>query len=205
MSDQLAAVGSQKPGRKVNVVSIVTLLTTGFIIVPGLYQTGTIGIETVNMLGRYLCFALLALSLDLIWGYGGMLCLCQSFFFSLGGYAMGMFLSHHGGPEGILDANGWKLPASLFIVYPLRGGAGTRGGPGALVLEALLEPAAHTAAGHADPRAGRRTDRILRLPQPCPGRVLRRRRDCWRGPCTGRLPARITIKQRVDRFCLRDR
>lgn len=118
MSDQLAAVGSQKPVRKVNFVAIVTLLTTGFIIVPGLYQTGTIGIETVNMLGRYLCFALLALSLDLIWGYGGMLCLCQSFFFSLGGYAMGMFLSHHGGPEGILDANGWKLPASLFIVYP---------------------------------------------------------------------------------------
>ena len=122
MSDQLAtvgtAVGSQRPGRMVNFVAIVTLLTTGFIIVPGLYQTGTIGVETVNMLGRYLCFALLALSLDLIWGYGGMLCLCQSFFFSLGGYAMGMFLSHHGGPEGIIDANGWKLPASLFIVYP---------------------------------------------------------------------------------------
>ena len=122
MSEQLVtvgtAVGSQRPGRMVNVVAIVTLLTTGFIIVPGLYQTGTIGVETVNMLGRYLCFALLALSLDLIWGYGGMLCLCQSFFFSLGGYAMGMFLSHHGGPEGIIDANGWKLPASLFIVYP---------------------------------------------------------------------------------------
>ena len=88
MSDQLAAVDSQRPGRMANVAAIVTLLTTGFIIVPGLYQAEMIGVETVNMLGRYLCFALLALSLDLIWGYGGMLCLCQSFFFSLGGYAM---------------------------------------------------------------------------------------------------------------------
>ena len=54
MSEQLVtvgtAVGSQRPGRMVNVVAIVTLLTTGFIIVPGLYQTGTIGVETVNML-----------------------------------------------------------------------------------------------------------------------------------------------------------
>jgi ABC-type branched-subunit amino acid transport system permease subunit len=31
---------------------------------------------------------------------------------------MGMHLAHHGGPEGIIDANGWKLPACLFVVYP---------------------------------------------------------------------------------------
>ena len=109
---------TSRPGRTVNIAITAAVLTTGIVGVPGLYLLGVIGVETVNMLGRYLCFALLALSLDLIWGYGGMLCLCQSFFFSLGGYAMGMFLSHHGGPEGIIDANGWKLPAGLFIVYP---------------------------------------------------------------------------------------
>ncbi|MBO50590.1 MAG: urea ABC transporter ATP-binding protein UrtD [Planctomycetaceae bacterium] len=107
-----------RPGRTVNIATTAVVLATGLVGVPGLYLSGVIGIETVNMLGRYLCFALLALSLDLIWGYGGMLCLCQSFFFSLGGYAMGMFLAHHGGPEGIIDASGWKLPACLYVVYP---------------------------------------------------------------------------------------
>ena len=110
--------GAGGTGRIINRATILVMLAIGFVLVPALYQTGAIGIETVNMLGRYLCFALLALSLDLIWGYGGMLCLCQSFFFSLGGYAMGMFLAHHGGPEGIVDANGWKLPACLYVVYP---------------------------------------------------------------------------------------
>ena len=107
-----------RPGRTVNIATTAAVLVIGLVGVPGLYLSDVIGIETVNMLGRYLCFALLALSLDLIWGYGGMLCLCQSFFFSLGGYAMGMFLAHHGGPEGIIDASGWKLPACLYVVYP---------------------------------------------------------------------------------------
>ena len=70
------------------------------------------------MLGRYLCFALVAVSLNLLWGYTGMLCLCQSLFFAFGGYAMGMFLAHHGGPEGIVDVNNWKMPACLYQVYP---------------------------------------------------------------------------------------
>ena len=67
--------------------------------IPLLYLSGSISIEPVNMFGRYLALALVAISLDLIWGYTGMLCLCQSLFFSLGGYAMGMYLAHHGGPE----------------------------------------------------------------------------------------------------------
>ena len=122
MSEQLppltGRLGLASPRGKANIIAISALLVTGLLGIPGLYLAGVIGIETVNMLGRYLCFALLALSLDLIWGYGGMLCLCQSFFFSLGGYAMGMFLAHHGGPEGIIDATGWKLPACLYVVYP---------------------------------------------------------------------------------------
>lgn len=78
----------------------------------------SLDIESVNMLGRYLALAILAVSLDLLWGYTGMLCLCQSLFFALGGYAIGMYLAHHGGPEGIIDASGWKLPACLYVVYP---------------------------------------------------------------------------------------
>ncbi|HIB01047.1 MAG TPA: hypothetical protein EYO31_03955, partial [Phycisphaerales bacterium] len=63
---------------------------------------------------------MMALALDLIWGYTGILSLCQALFFSLGGYAMGMYLAHHGGPEGIVDAAGWKIPACLYVVYPYK-------------------------------------------------------------------------------------
>ena len=72
----------------------------GLVVIPLLYYTGLITIGTVNMLGRYMAFAIVAVGLDLIWGYTGILSLCQAFFFALGGYAMGMYLAHHGGPEG---------------------------------------------------------------------------------------------------------
>jgi urea transport system permease protein len=42
--------------------------------------------------GKYLCYASLAVSLNWLWGYTGLLCLCQSLFFALGGYMMGMHL-----------------------------------------------------------------------------------------------------------------
>jgi ABC-type branched-subunit amino acid transport system permease subunit len=45
-----------------------------------------------SLLGKYLCYALLALSLDLVWGYCGILSLGHGAFFALGGYAMGMYL-----------------------------------------------------------------------------------------------------------------
>jgi urea ABC transporter permease protein UrtC/urea ABC transporter ATP-binding protein UrtD len=64
--------------------------------IPGLYLHGNLEIETVAMLGRFLAFAIVAVSLDLLWGYTGILCLCQSLFFALGGYAMGMYLAMHG-------------------------------------------------------------------------------------------------------------
>ena len=55
----------------------------------------------VSLLGKYLAFALLALSLDLIWGYAGILCLGQGAFFALGGYAMGMYLMRQIGDRGV--------------------------------------------------------------------------------------------------------
>ncbi len=99
-----------------------TLFFTGFVGIPFLYYTGLISIAGVNMLGRYMAFAIVAVGLDLVWGYTGILSLCQAFFFSLGGYAMGMYLAHHGGPEGIVDASNWKIPACLYVVYPYKVG-----------------------------------------------------------------------------------
>ena len=114
----------QLPGRnpKGKDAAPLVLMLLGLVIIPLLYATDNIDIVEVNKLGRYLCFAIVAVSLDLIWGYTGMLCLCQSLFFALGGYAMGMYLAHHGGPEGVIDATGWKMPACLHIVYPGRVG-----------------------------------------------------------------------------------
>ena len=46
----------------------------------------------VALFGKYVCYAVLALSIDLIWGYCGILSLGHGAFFALGGYAMGMYL-----------------------------------------------------------------------------------------------------------------
>jgi urea transport system permease protein len=55
----------------------------------------------VGLFGKYLCYALLALSVDLIWGYAGILSLGHGAFFALGGYAMGMHLMREIGPRGV--------------------------------------------------------------------------------------------------------
>jgi len=55
----------------------------------------------VALWGKYLCYALLALSLDLVWGYCGILSLGHGAFFALGGYAMGMYLMRQIGTRGV--------------------------------------------------------------------------------------------------------
>lgn len=56
---------------------------------------------TITLLGKYLCFALLALSVDVIWGYCGILSLGHGAFFALGGYGMGMYLMRQIGTRGV--------------------------------------------------------------------------------------------------------
>ncbi|MDR3515557.1 MAG: urea ABC transporter permease subunit UrtC [Azospirillaceae bacterium] len=55
----------------------------------------------VPLLGKYVCYAILALALDLIWGYAGILSLGQGAFFGLGGYCMGMYLMRQIGNRGV--------------------------------------------------------------------------------------------------------
>ena len=55
----------------------------------------------VALLGKYLCYAILAISLDLVWGYCGILSLGHGAFFALGGYAMGMYLMRQIGTRGV--------------------------------------------------------------------------------------------------------
>ena len=58
-------------------------------------------IYLVALFGKYVCYALLALSIDLVWGYCGILSLGHGAFFALGGYAMGMYLMRQIGTRGI--------------------------------------------------------------------------------------------------------
>jgi urea transport system permease protein len=55
----------------------------------------------VALFGKYACYAVLALSIDLIWGYCGILSLGHGAFFALGGYAMGMYLMRQIGTRGV--------------------------------------------------------------------------------------------------------
>jgi urea transport system permease protein len=62
------------------------------VVMPSLNAAGMISDFTLNTWGKYLCYAILAVGVDLLWGYTGLLSLGQALFFSLGGYMMGMHL-----------------------------------------------------------------------------------------------------------------
>ena len=66
-------------------------------------ETSVLHVSTfsVTLLGKYLCYAMLALAVDLIWGYCGILTLGHGAFFALGGYAMGMYLMRQIGDRGV--------------------------------------------------------------------------------------------------------
>jgi urea transport system permease protein len=86
---------------------LMLLLTTLLIVVPAfnllLPQGHFLHIETytISLLGKYLTYALLAMAVDLVWGYLGILTLGHGAFFALGGYAMGMYLMRQIGDRGV--------------------------------------------------------------------------------------------------------
>ncbi|MDX8399912.1 MAG: urea ABC transporter permease subunit UrtC [Gallionellaceae bacterium] len=60
---------------------------------------------TVSLSGKILCYAMVALAMDLIWGYTGILSLGHGLFFALGGYAFGMYLMRQIGTDGVYHSN----------------------------------------------------------------------------------------------------
>jgi urea transport system permease protein len=58
-------------------------------------------VYVISLVGKYLCFAILALAIDLVWGFAGILTLGHAAFFALGGYAMGMYLMREIGTRGV--------------------------------------------------------------------------------------------------------
>src|SRR5258707_13588314 len=74
---------------------------------------------TINLYGKYLCYAMLAISVDILWGYTGLLSLGQALFFSLGSYMLGMHLMLMIGKLGSFAQSGQNpnlIPDFLFFL-----------------------------------------------------------------------------------------
>src|SRR3954469_8517677 len=67
---------------------------------------------SVSLIGKIMCYAIVALAMDLIWGYTGILSLGHGLFFALGGYAFGMYLMRSIGLDGV-----YKSPLPDFMVF----------------------------------------------------------------------------------------
>ncbi|HQF37977.1 MAG TPA: urea ABC transporter permease subunit UrtC [Opitutaceae bacterium] len=91
-------------------VGILAILVV--LVLPFANQQGWISNFAINLWGKYLCYALLAISVDLLWGYTGLLSLGQALFFSLGGYMMGMHLMRMIG-----DLGQYRQPIPDFLVF----------------------------------------------------------------------------------------
>ncbi|WP_254277341.1 urea ABC transporter permease subunit UrtC [Halomonas sp. 3H] len=81
-------------------LAAMTLVTLLHVMVPQGHPLH-VNAYTVNLFGKYLSYALLAVAVDLVWGYLGILSLGHGAFFALGGYAMGMYLMRQIGDRGV--------------------------------------------------------------------------------------------------------
>ena len=59
----------------------------------------------ITLIGKFMCYAIVALAMDLIWGYTGILSLGQGLFFALGGYVFGMYLMRQIGRDGVYQSD----------------------------------------------------------------------------------------------------
>jgi urea transport system permease protein len=91
-------------------VVLYSILSNTFLPVESAFAVST---YTITLLGKYISFALLALALDLVWGYIGILSLGHGAFFALGGYAWAMYLMRSIGDRGVYGNA--KLPD--FMVF----------------------------------------------------------------------------------------
>jgi urea transport system permease protein len=96
---------------------VAALAALGLMVIPGLNmlpESSPLWLPDflVPLLGKFICYAIVALAMDLIWGYTGILSLGHGVFFALGGYAMGMYLMRSIGGEGVYAS---ELPD--FMVF----------------------------------------------------------------------------------------
>jgi urea transport system permease protein len=95
---------------ELGVVAIVAVLM--IVVFPLLHAHGAVSDFTIRLWGKYLCYSLLAVSVNLLWGSTGLLSLGQALFFTLGGYMHGMYLMRMIG-----DLGQYKKPIPDFLVF----------------------------------------------------------------------------------------
>ncbi len=77
---------------RIHLTVIIAVCVILGVLMPLANVCGWVENYTLNVWGKYVCYAIFAISIDLLWGYTGLLCLGQALFFSLGGYMIGMHL-----------------------------------------------------------------------------------------------------------------
>ncbi|POA52919.1 MULTISPECIES: urea ABC transporter permease subunit UrtC [unclassified Pseudomonas] len=105
MNQPLLITASQKAGPRV-IISVGALLLLVLLALPLLALLPAdnplhVSAYTLTLVGKILCYAVVALALDLVWGYAGLLSLGHGLFFALGGYAMGMYLMRQAAGDGL--------------------------------------------------------------------------------------------------------
>ncbi|HEY0276053.1 MAG TPA: urea ABC transporter permease subunit UrtC, partial [Paenirhodobacter sp.] len=91
-------------------ILILALFTLAVTLLSNAYGTGFVSTSMVKTLGKTLCLCLIAIAMDLIWGYTGILSLGHFAFFGLGGYMVGMWLMYARTREIVLASASGALP-----------------------------------------------------------------------------------------------
>ncbi len=105
MNQPLTVTAAQKAGPKL-AASLVGTVLVALLILPLLHllpESSALYLSAygLTLTGKILCYAIVALALDLVWGYAGLLSLGHGLFFALGGYAMGMYLMRQAAGDGL--------------------------------------------------------------------------------------------------------
>jgi urea transport system permease protein len=112
MSQPLIITATQKAGPRltlaIGAVALLVLLALPLLSLLPADNGLQVSAYTLTLVGKILCYAIVALALDLVWGYAGLLSLGHGLFFALGGYAMGMYLMR--------EAAGDSLPAFMTFL-----------------------------------------------------------------------------------------
>ncbi|MEG5265352.1 urea ABC transporter permease subunit UrtC [Pseudomonas sp. JDS28PS106] len=105
MNQPLMVTAAQKVGPKgtlaVGIAVLAVLLAMPLLSLLPADNAFQVSAYTLTLVGKILCYAIVALALDLVWGYAGLLSLGHGLFFALGGYAMGMYLMREAAGDGL--------------------------------------------------------------------------------------------------------
>ncbi|WP_263140798.1 urea ABC transporter permease subunit UrtC [Pseudomonas sp. RIT-PI-AD] len=105
MNQPLTLTAAQKAGPRLTLavlgVALAILAALPLLSLLPADNPAQVSAYTLTLVGKILCYAIVALALDLVWGYAGLLSLGHGLFFALGGYAMGMYLMRQSAGDGL--------------------------------------------------------------------------------------------------------